>query len=86
MVFTLNEQMDNRTKFDTVDNQVMFSFYFSFQLFAVLVVSHCYETVLVEGYSYKTLAVSNFRSHHLILLPELLCICYFFIVNSCSSN
>lgn len=32
LVFTSNEQMDNRTKFDTVDNQVMFSFYFSFQL------------------------------------------------------
>lgn len=50
LVFTLNEQMDNRTKFDTVDNEVVFFFV---STFAVLV-SRCYETILVDGYPYNT--------------------------------
>lgn len=44
LIFTLNKQMDKRTKFDTVDNQVVFFF-----ISTLAVVSHRYETVPVGG-------------------------------------
>lgn len=70
VVFTYNELMDVRTEFEPVGNHALLSFSF-----------HCHETVLVEGYPPQDpLAVSNLRSHYLILLPDLLCISYFLLL------